>query len=157
MTGRNRTVWGRALRRSAVYLFLVPCSLFLGAVRAQPPAPAVPGSTTLVYTWQTAFKLPVKIDEAERSRLAEIQLFVRAGAGGPWVCQEVAPPAQREFLFRVPADGEYDFTMVLVEPTGRRTPADVTRETPELIVVVDTQPPECDLQLVTGANNELLL
>src|SRR5207248_87180 len=25
------------------------------------------------------------------------------------------------------------------------------------IVVVDTQPPECDLQLVTGANNELLL
>src|SRR4029077_20241087 len=83
--------------------------------------------------------------------------FVRNGPSAAWVCQDVVAPAQREFMFRAPQDGEYDFNMVLVEPTGRRTPADITREAPELIVVVDTQPPECDLQVVSGANGELLL
>src|SRR5262245_60963722 len=106
MKGQRRTGWGRTLRWSAGFFFLLPFCCFLDQGRAQAPA-ALPGSTVLVYTWQTAFRLPVKIEDAERARLGEIRLFVRNGPAAPWVCQEVAPPGQREFLFRAPQDGEY--------------------------------------------------
>ncbi|HMF14865.1 MAG TPA: hypothetical protein VKE94_21265, partial [Gemmataceae bacterium] len=43
---------------------------------------------------------------------------------------------------RAPSDGEYWFTVVLVDKAGIATPADVTRQPPGLVVVVDTQRPE---------------
>jgi hypothetical protein len=67
------------------------------------------------------------------------------------VCIEKALPTKKAFSFKAPEDGEYAFSIATVDQTGKATPADVSREAPCLIVVVDTQSPRIDLSLLPGA------
>jgi hypothetical protein len=109
------------------------------AVRAQ--APAAPSK---MYTGKPQFRLPFNLDDRERQRLREIQLYVRYNNDG-WAMKETAPATQKAFTFRAPQDGEYSFSIVTVDRGGRPTPADVTKEPPALVVVVDTQKPELEM------------
>jgi hypothetical protein len=112
------------------------------AGRAQ--APGDP-SASKTYTNKMSFYLPIKLDERSRANLREVLLFVKAGAG-EWRQQDSVPPSQNHFNYKVNADGEYWFAVVLVDQQGRKNPPDVSREPPALMVVVDTQPPAVDLQ-----------
>jgi hypothetical protein len=106
-----------------------------------------------MYTNKQQFRLPFNLDERDRQRLREIQLYVKYGSDG-WACRETAPPTQRYFTFRAAQDGEYAFNIVTVDKAGHPTPPDVTREAPALVVVVDTQAPEVQVAPATSSAGE---
>ncbi|MBV9123006.1 MAG: hypothetical protein JO112_06600, partial [Planctomycetes bacterium] len=120
-------------------------------VWAQAPSGALPSK---IYTKRTAFKLPFRIDDKERGDLQEVRLYVKDGPNEPWTLKETAGPAQGDFTYRVAQDGEYWFSVVTVDKMGHCTPADVKAEPPGLIVVVDTKPPEFDVQPLTLTTGE---
>src|SRR5262245_34518893 len=108
------------------------------------------------YTNKTMFRLPVRIDEPSRGSVQEIRLYVKRGTG-EWACEQTAPPTQSFFAYHAPQDGEYWFTVVTVNKQGQANPADVTREPPSLVVVVDTQAPDVEVRPLPVASGEVFL
>jgi hypothetical protein len=111
-----------------------------------------PTGVRKIYTNRTAFKLPLQVEERERGRLQEVQLYVKNGPSAPWTLKETVTPSQKEFIFRAPQDGEYWFTVATVDKSGKMNPPDIAQEGPGLIVVVDKQPPEVDVHPAAGAS-----
>jgi hypothetical protein len=142
---------------------LLPSALLLlgSTVQAQtlPPVPAAAATASatpavpakMQFTNKQQFRLKIDLGDAERQRLREVQLYVKGGQEG-WTCKETAEPNKDFFTFRAPEDGEYWFTIVVVEKNGKATPADVTREPPSFVVVVDTQPPEVTVNVPPTRN-----
>jgi hypothetical protein len=124
------------------------------APRALAQGPAQPRK---IYTNRTAFKLPLQVDDQERTRLREVQLYVKNGPSGTWNLKESVPPTQKEFILRGLQDGEYWFTLVTVDKSGQLTPVDLTQEPPALIVIIDKQPPEVDVHPLAGGPGQTLL
>jgi hypothetical protein len=100
--------------------------------------------------------LPVGIEEQDRPQVQAVRLFVRL-LPGDWHQQDTAPPTQKSFMYEVHQDGEYWFSVVSIDKSGVANPVDVRREPPQLVVVVDTQPPDVDIQPITGQGGETLL
>jgi hypothetical protein len=96
------------------------------------------------FSKNAQFKLPLQMGDAERQTLREVQLYVKHGTD-TWVCVDKAQPTQAYFPFKAVEDGEYWFSIVTLDQAGRATPADLSREPPILIVVVDTQAPRLEL------------
>lgn len=136
--------------QNLLWLAVVASALAVASARAQMPA-------VTHYTWQKGFIIPVRLDDRARSQLRALQLYVRNGAGQPWVRAESAAPSTKQFTFRAPGDGEYWFSIVAVDNAGRTLPRDVQREPPEVVVVVDTKPPEFDLRLLTLEDGTVVL
>jgi len=133
----------RRTRRAAAVL--LGC-LLASYVSAQTPSPAPDSQPPKkIYTHASQFRLPFNLDEADRGRIRDVLLFVKAGDDA-WRQQDTAAPTQAHFSFRAPRDGEYAFSVVVVDNAGNATPADVTRQPPSLIVVVDTQRPEIEVR-----------
>ena len=120
---------------------------------AQAPGGGAPNTpaNNKIYTNKTVFHLPIKIDDRLRGDLREVYLYVKDGSG-PWLRKDTVAPTQTHFTFRVPHDGEYWFSVVTMDRAGRMTPADVTKEPPGLMVVVDTRPIEATGGLAAGGN-----
>src|SRR5205823_4410745 len=59
--------------------------------------------------------------------------------------------------FRAAQDGEYWFAFVTVDKAGNLAPADLDKEPPGLIVVVDTQAPVVDVRPAAAASGETFL
>lgn len=135
-------------------LLAVALGLLGTAVWAQTPGAA---PQTKVYSKRNVFKLPFNIEESQLSEVREVKLFVKTGPNEPWECKLTAPPAQKAFQYTVPGDGEYWFSVVTVDRNGHSYPADVNREPPGLVVVVDTQPPQFDIRPVTMTTGEMAL
>jgi hypothetical protein len=142
----------KTLRGVGALALLAGCTLGGLAARAQAPAVTAPSK---MYTNKQQFRLPFNLDDRERARLRDIQLFVRYN-GDSWTCKETAPPAQKAFTYRAAQDGEYWFSIVTVDRTGKATPVDVAKEPPALIVVVDTQQPEVQFSTVSHAGVDCL-
>ena len=122
--------------------------LGMGCFAARAQAQELPPKT---YMSKNVFYLPVKIDDRMRASLREVQLYSKDDPNKSWVLRERASPSQTYFTFRAPHDGEYWFTVVIVDKTGRPVPADIRKEMPGLIVVLDTQQPQVDVQQVPSA------
>jgi hypothetical protein len=138
MKGYRLTAWG--VPAGAVL------ALFWGS--ALSPAQAPGAGAAKIYTNKTVFDLPVNIDERARGSLREVVLYVKVGQQ-PWAVAETVSPVQDRFRYKVTQDGEYWFSVVTVDRSGVSTPRDVSREPPGLMVVVDTQPPTCEIQMAT--------
>lgn len=132
---------------------LALASALAGPAAAADQAPA----PKKVYTNRTAFKLPLRVDEKDRERLQSVELHVKTVPGGSWALQASVPPTQTEFVYKVPQDGEYWFTVITVDKTGGKNPADLSREPPSLVVIVDRAPPEADVHPTTSALGQALL
>ncbi|MCI0638988.1 MAG: hypothetical protein L0Y72_16675 [Gemmataceae bacterium] len=103
------------------------------------------------YLNRNVVHLPIQIDERERPKILEVQLYVKEGPQAPWTLRDKAPATQPFFSFRAARDGEYWFSVVTLDRSGRTVPQDVTKEAPGLIVVVDTTPPAADVQNLGAA------
>jgi hypothetical protein len=115
-----------------------------------------PHKVKKVFTKNTAFRLPVQIDDAERAHLNGLKFFVRAVPGN-WECKEVAAPNQTAFTFRAPQDGEYWFNFSTVDKNGTVVPGSPEQEPPGLVVVVDTKPPEVELRTLPVSQGQVYL
>lgn len=100
------------------------------------------------YSSTETLHIPFTLNGQEQRQLTEVQLYARAGTG-EWVFQHSVRPDRREFVFVAPQDGEYGFIIVRIDRAGRPVAADLRADTPQLVVFVDTQPPEFDLAAVT--------
>jgi len=122
-----------------------------GALRAQ----SIPSGVAKSYLNKSVLALPILIDPRAQGSLREVQLFGKDDPAKPWTFLNRALTSQKEFQYRAPRDGEYWFAIVTVDRTGRQTPspADMMKEPPGVIVVVDTTAPRVDLRPVEGADD----
>lgn len=143
MRGIHAAVLGAALLGSASVAF------------AQTPAAAA-SPVGKHYTKSRSFDLPVKMDQDFRLTLKEIRLYVKTPTG-PWALQESISPYEVRFACKVPQDGEYWYSLVTVDRSGRMSPADLNIEPVSQKVVVDTVPPQIQVVAAPAANGELSL
>lgn len=123
-------------------------------------APAQTAAPQKVYSNKASFALPVKLSDRDMNRLAELKFCVRPivpGKPAEWFLVESASPTKSKFSFEAHGDGEYWFQFVTVDKQGNSAPADLDREKPALIVVVDTTLPDVDVRPMTAASGETFL
>jgi hypothetical protein len=130
------------LAASCLGLLMLPGLAQSAWAQGQPP-PQMPLKKGMN---KNPFWLPINVDDRTRSALQELQLFVKDDPSRPWVLKDRQGPATTHFRFSPPADGEYWFRVVTVDKYNRRSPADLSQESPDVIVLFDTQPPLVDLR-----------
>lgn len=106
-----------------------------------------------VYTNRQFFSVPIKIDDADRARIAAIKFYVRT-PGGNWTVSDTGNAKTGRFNYNAGDDGEYQFSFATVDSSGRETPNNVEREAPRLLVLVDTKPPEFMVAPVSVASGQ---
>lgn len=94
-----------------------------------------------VYFPTRALEIPLRLNATKAASIAEAVLYASTDQGQTWKQWSTVPPAQTGFGFHAPADGAYWFSVVLVDKTGRRIPADVTRLPVMQCAIVDTLKP----------------
>lgn len=101
-----------------------------------------------VYTSKTQFRIPYHYDQAEIDRLGarEIRLYVSTDRGVTWNHLQSVPPTTRKFPFEATQDGEYWFSVRTLDSQNQLHPSGRVFE-PGLRVVIDTTPPQLDLDL----------
>jgi len=108
---------------------------------AAPPSEAQTRRMSTLYSKRRSFKIPFNIDEADKKRLREVQLWVSDDSGAHWEARSKATLDQpASFPFRAARDGEYLFAVRTIDLNGRKLPEGGEVE-PSLKVVVDTVPP----------------
>src|SRR2546429_9864597 len=92
----------KTFRRLLFLAGLVSLVLPRSEAQAQAPAEAPPDK---LYTRDHHFILPLLLDDKERAVLQDVQLYVKNGANGVWLCKDTVPATKTGFDFRVPQDG----------------------------------------------------
>jgi hypothetical protein len=146
-------------RRILPVLPVLLLGVFCSLGRSQSPAPAQPGTTynktmPKTYTNKTYFHLPIQIDERARPSVKQVILFAKE-PGSDWQQKMIAAATQPYFTYQASRDGEYWFSVVTVDRNGKASPADVRKEPPALIVVVDQQAPKVELTPVHLPGGEM--
>ena len=133
MSSRRRGTWaGRlALGMTLAGLLLAPTSA--SAVQSR--------EAKTLHHRSRSFRIPFNIEEADRARLKEVQLYVSTDGGASWKKAGTSAPEETAFTYRVPRDGEYWIAVRTVDLKGRLFPPDDAAIQPGLKVVVDTTPP----------------
>jgi hypothetical protein len=134
--------------------FLALSAGLAGLGHAQVPSQAP--KEKRIYTNKNSFRMPVKIVEADRANLKEVRLYVKHGTAD-WVCQETAAPTVQFFNYQVPRDGEYWFSIAMVDRHGVMTPSDIAKQPAGLQVVVDTTPPDLEFKTMAAPDGETCL
>jgi hypothetical protein len=111
------------------------CGRWCAAHGPRPPAqPTVVGSRVLL--------VPIEGDlRAEQA--VEVLLYVSVDGGAHWVWQQSASPSAKRFVIRLPADGDFWFTVRTRDAAGKLHPGEPLR--PQQAVRVDTQMPQLHL------------
>jgi hypothetical protein len=102
------------------------------------------------YTNRLQFPLAFDMDQGQKQRLTEVRVYMKTGSE-PWTLKDRATPQAPTFTIRAPKDGEYWFGLQTVDRAGNASPSDTSAMQPALILVVDTQPPEIDVNVPTMA------
>jgi hypothetical protein len=137
--------WAYLLRRwtmRSIHSAILGSALLGSASTAMAQAAGVTASKLpeMHHTRSQTFDLPVQMRPEDRAALSEIRLYVKTANSG-WKLQEKGGQDLTRFSCKVTQDGEYWYTLALVDRAGRMTPADVNLEPPSQRVVVDTTPP----------------
>jgi len=104
------------------------------------------------YMKKAVFNLPINLNDAVKSQIREIRLFGKTSADGSWGLLQKCPPTQPAFKFQAEKDGEYWFTIAMIDLDGVSIPADPEQSQHRMVVVVDKQSPSADVQLVQAAS-----
>lgn len=128
-------------------LTILVVSCWIGGIFAN-SSQAAAISSAPVYTSKTQFRIPYHYDQAEIDRLGarEIRLYVSTDRGVSWSHLSSVPPTARKFPFEAKHDGEYWFSVRTLDSKNQLHPSGRVYE-PGLRVVIDTTPPQLDLNL----------
>ncbi len=100
-----------------------------------------PGAGDVWHIKERSLRIPIKVDPARRNQIKELRLFSSADEGKTWQQVGVAHPDDNGFPFSAPADGEYWFTVVVVDMQGRQEPENIYQVPPSEKIIVDTLKP----------------
>ncbi|MBI1831058.1 MAG: hypothetical protein HYR84_06375 [Planctomycetes bacterium] len=143
--------WLHVLRRwtmQTIHAAILGSALLGSASLAEAQTPITSTANKLPplnYTRSQSFNLPINMDKNDRMTLSEIRLYVRTPTTG-WQLQDKGGPDLTQFNIKAAQDGEYWYTLALVDRTGRMTPSDVNLEPPQQRVVIDTKVPVIAVQ-----------
>ncbi|HEV3166908.1 MAG TPA: hypothetical protein VGZ22_22970 [Isosphaeraceae bacterium] len=99
------------------------------------PAPVIPCKNR-------SFRIPFHVEDADRPRLKEVQLWESEDSGFTWKLAGRTTPDSPAFTFRATRDAEYWFAVRTMDNKGRLYPsADDKKFEPNMKVIVDTNPP----------------
>lgn len=134
-----------------------PTGAPFAAPTAAPSIPPAPKELPPIYTRQSVFAIPFKIDTPRSSsqRPVGVQLHVSEDGGNNWRLYEQVDPAASKFTFQAPHDGDYQFFVRTLDAAGRLQPA--TPPAGELRVIVDTLAPRLELQATQSSTGEVLV
>jgi hypothetical protein len=156
---RSRLIRSRWLGAAAGLVLWVGSDDLTGQSLAQAPrsepesAPAIAAHVLNKHTVQ----LPIHLEDRFRPLVKEIQLYYKEQPSAPWTLRDKAPPTQASFTFKASHDGEYFFMMATVDREGHSVPADVSKEEPAMVIILDTQPPVAEVVFVgTGPEGQLI-
>ncbi len=153
-THKRRGMVRRTMRWSLALLAVVGLGWAVVVGRAGAQTPDMPAKS---YLNKQTFYFPVTIDERTRATLQEVRLFVKRSPSQPWELRDRIAPQKTSFAFRGDADGDYYFAVVMVDKSGRMTPADVSKEPPAVSVVLDTQPPGLDVYVLASTPEGIIV
>ena len=86
-------------------------------------------------------KLPIEYKK-DRKTIRHVLLYVAQNRENTWTQVAFVTPDKDSFVYVAKDDGEYWFKMVIVDLKGNRDPADLTRDPPDIKMVIDTAPPQ---------------
>lgn len=123
---------------------------------APPPAPAAATAPQAIYTRQSQFGIPFKLDQlaAPGDRPSAVQLHVSDDGGQTWRLYEQVNASASRFNFRAAHDGDYLFWVRAVDGLNQ---APAQKPKPELRVVVDTLAPRIELFAQQNASGEVVV
>src|SRR5262245_20399584 len=110
------------------------------AAQGAAPTPNAPAALDYYPLASRTIKLPIKY-EKDRKSIRQVKLYVARNGENTWYQEAAVPPDRDAFTFIAKEDGIYWFTMVEEDLQGKNLPADLTRTTPDLKVLVDTIQP----------------
>ncbi|MHC4404729.1 MAG: hypothetical protein ACYTG0_34190 [Planctomycetota bacterium] len=141
------------MRMTSLGLTITLAALTWGVGKAQPPSPETLPSP--IATRQTVFSIPFQVAPPEGTDRdpTEIQLYVSMDRGARWLLSNRVAPTKTHFVFRAPTDGEYWFLIRTKDRLGQLRPRQADR--PGLRVLVDTTPPELELEARKGEAGQI--
>jgi hypothetical protein len=109
-----------------------------------------------VYTMRNRhLEIPIRVNEAKRADLKELELHVSTDQGRTWTLAGRAKPDQKAFNFHAHNDGLYWFIVCAVDRAGNRDPADIATAPPALKVLIDTVTPVLKVVAAERAGDEV--
>ncbi len=124
------------------------CSVLSFLLIVAGPGDAPMNGDSVVCSPHSTFRIPIDLAAEERQGVSAIRLFVSEDQGRTWVRHSDGDPAMEVVTFRANQDGEYWFTIALVDRNGVQAPADVQTVEPGLKVLVDTRKPELQVKAI---------
>ena len=109
------------------------------------------GKISTIVTRQQTFTIPFQVPAGQQ--FSEVQLHVAERPQMDWRLYSRQLPSVGGFTFRAAQDADIVFAVRSVDHRGKQYPAGPLR--PELLVIVDTAPPQMDLELKLGAAGQL--
>jgi hypothetical protein len=118
------------------------------ALSAAPRLRAAPIPSATQYTNHLQFRIPFHYEKDDLARMGarQIRLYISRDKGRTWEQGDSVLPNAGKFAFKAPTDGEYWFLVRTVDSKGQVHP-DLSVTDPGLKVIVDTTPPQLEIQL----------
>jgi hypothetical protein len=135
MLGLDRACW------AAIGLGLALACASRAPAQAPSGAQQSGARAALLYHKSRSFRIPFHVEDADRPRLKEVQLWVSEDAGYTWRPASRTTPDRPAFTFRTDHDAEYWFAVRTQDTQGQLYPGDDKAVEPSMRVVVDTTPP----------------
>ena len=132
-------------RLSLLLIGCVFCAVGVPALWAQPQDKQT--QLARCYVKKKQFNLPLNMSPQTRKELNEIRVFCLNNANGRWVQLAKCPPQQTGFNFEVPTEGEFCFTLCMVDKANHVIPPDPSQSEYKMVVVVDTTSPALDVHI----------
>ncbi len=147
-------MWLASLIQVYAIGFADPLATSLPLVPAASAA-ARSGAPTPLYWRQTLFSIPFHVDKPATAaqEAVEVQLHVSGDRGAHWDSWLKAKPDRKYFLFKAGVDGEYWFDVRTLDRSGQLRPLGAC--VAKLVVIVDTQPPKVQLDVLRGAAGQI--
>jgi hypothetical protein len=123
---------------------------FLGLTLGQPLGPDY-------YPMNSrTIKLPIEYKK-DRKSIRNVLLFVARNGENTWYQEGVVTPEKDHFVYIAKDDGIYWFKMVIEDLKGNKDPADLTRDPPDLKMLIDTTAPQVRVTNAKRSGEEIVI
>lgn len=101
-------------------------------------------------------KLPIEYKK-DRKSIRQVLLYVARNGENTWYQEAFVTPDKDSFVYIAKDDGIYWFKMVIEDLKGNKDPADLTRDPPDLKMVVDTVAPQVRVTNAKRSGEEIIV
>src|SRR6476469_8934633 len=101
-------------------------------------------------------KLPIEYKKP-RKEIRQVLLYVARNGENTWYQEAFVTPDKDSFVYIAKDDGVYWFKMVIEDLKGNKDPADLTRDPPDLKMVIDTVAPQIRVTNARRTGEEIVV